>query len=235
VDKHLLQLGKNNPSRCRFRAPGKLHRLHSCLGPGWFAELPVLEALARLRRSNLVSAINQKPNPVYFDVMAMYRAMDRMRLQRDLSWRQVAQELLDQSATLNGQRVDHLISPSTLTGIAKRGDCTCQHALFILRWLGLARESFLTPAPTNVSGFKLPNADPEHRLRWDLSELYAALNARRREEGLTWSELARQLRSSSNQLTGIKTARYAVGMKLAMRIVHCLQRPASSFIYAARW
>src|SRR6516165_9513120 len=127
----------------------------------------------------------------------MCAAMDAQRADRGLSWPQVARALWQQSAVLNGRRRDHPISPSTLTGIAKRGDCTCQHALFILRWLELPPESFLTPAPSNVSGFKLPNADLEHRLRWDLSDLYAAVNAQRREEGLTWSELARHLRCSS--------------------------------------
>ena len=40
---------------------------------------------------------------------------------------------------------------------------------------------------------------------------------------------------SENQLTGIRTARYAIGMKLAMRIVQWLERPASAFVYAAEW
>jgi hypothetical protein len=36
-------------------------------------------------------------------------------------------------------------------------------------------------------------------------------------------------------LTGIKTARFAIGMRLAMKIVQWLERPAASFIDAARW
>jgi len=39
--------------------------------------------------------------------------------------------LWKQSAVLKWRRGDHPIGPDTLTGIAKRGDCTCQHALFI--------------------------------------------------------------------------------------------------------
>jgi hypothetical protein len=62
-----------------------------------------------------------------------------------------------------------------------------------------------------------------------------ALNARRREQGLTWAELAGQLACSEHQLTGIRTARFAIGMKLAMRIVEWLERPAAAFIYAAKW
>jgi uncharacterized membrane protein YgaE (UPF0421/DUF939 family) len=43
------------------------------------------------------------------------------------------------------------------------------------------------------------------------------------------------LHCSEHQLTGIKTAKYAIGMTLAMRIVRWLGKPAAAFIYAARW
>jgi hypothetical protein len=72
-------------------------------------------------------------------------------------------------------------------------------------------------------------------LRWDLRALYDALDARRREQRLSWVELARQLRCSHHQLTGIRTARYAIGMRLAMSIVQWLDQPARAFIYAAEW
>ncbi len=64
----------------------------------------------------------------------MCAAMDAQRTERGLNWPQVARALWEQSAVLNEQRHDHPISPATLAGIAKRGDCTCQRALFILRW-----------------------------------------------------------------------------------------------------
>ena len=49
-----------------------------------------------------------------FDGMALYEAMDAKRYERGLSWRQVAQEIWDQSAMLNRKRQDHPINPSTL-------------------------------------------------------------------------------------------------------------------------
>ncbi len=170
-----------------------------------------------------------------FDAFAMYEAMDTRRLERGLSWRQVANQIWDQSAELNRRRNDHPISPATLTGIAKRGDTTCQHALFMLRWLGRSPESFL-PIATPVTGdTALPTAGTDRRLRWNLAALYTALDARRRERQLTWRQLAVQIRCSENQLTGIRIARYAIGMKLAMRIVQWLERPAADFIYIAMW
>src|SRR5689334_14965435 len=106
--------------------------------------------------------------------------MDAQRVARGLSWREVAEQMWNQSADLNRERQDHPISPSTLTGIAKRRDCSCQHALFILRWLGRTPESFLRTVQVfeNGSG-ALPSAGPDRRLRWDLHALYDALNGRR--------------------------------------------------------
>jgi hypothetical protein len=173
--------------------------------------------------------------PNDFNAIALYEAMEMQRVQRGLSWRQVADQIWDQSAVLNRRRGDHPISPTTLSGIARRGDTTCQHALFILRWLGRTPESFLPLAMAHERDTALPAVGPDRRLRWDLPALYDALNARRRERRLTWRQLAGQLRCTEHQLTGIRTARFAIGMNLAMRIVQWLEQPAAAFIYAAKW
>ena len=170
-----------------------------------------------------------------FDVRAMYAAMDAQRAALGFSWPKVARALWDQSAVLNERRGDHPISPATLTGIAKRGDCTCQHALFILRWLGRAPEDFLSGLPVERGQFALPPAAEDRRLRWDLAAVYNALDERRRERGITWREVAQPLRCTQHQLTGIRTARYAIGMKLMMRIVQWVAQPAAAFIYPAEW
>jgi len=167
-----------------------------------------------------------------FDAVALYDAMDAERTARGMSWRQVDDALGEQSAVLNARRRDHPISPSTLTGIAKRHDTTCQHALFILRWLGRSAESFV---PGAVIDAPLPVAGPDRRLRWSLVALHEAVDDRRRERGLTWVQLARELRCGPSQLTGIKTARYAISMRLAMRITQWLEQPASTFVYLAEW
>jgi uncharacterized protein YfiM (DUF2279 family) len=170
-----------------------------------------------------------------FNALGLYEAMDAQRAERGLSWRQVAAEIWDQSSVLNKRRMDHPISASTLTGIAERGDCTCQHALFILRWLDRSPESFLSNPPVGRDGTVLPRARPDQRLRWNLAELADSLDARRRERGLAWKQLAKELHCTEHQLTGIRTARFAIGMRLAMRIVQWLERPAADFIYAAAW
>ena len=61
------------------------------------------------------------------------------------------------------------------------------------------------------------------------------MDTKRHQEGLTWQQLADLLGCTSSQLTGLRTARFATGMDLAMRIVQWLDRPAADFIYAAKW
>ncbi len=119
--------------------------------------------------------------------------------------------------------------------MAKRGDTTCQHALFFLRWLGRSPESFIAGDEPKTFERPLPAVGADRRLRWNLKKLNGALDAQRRERGLTWKQLADELRCTPSQLTGIRTARFAIGMRLAMRITRWLGRPAADFVYAARW
>jgi hypothetical protein len=168
-----------------------------------------------------------------FDTGALFDALDAQRVSRSLTWPQVARELWQQSAVLNLHRHDHPISSSTITGMAKRGDTTCQHALFILRWLGRSPESFI-PGST-VKDTPLPPAGPDRRLRWDLHSLYDALNKQRKERHMTWLQVALVLHCTPHQLNGISRARFAIGMKLAMRITQWLERPAADFVYSAKW
>jgi hypothetical protein len=119
--------------------------------------------------------------------------------------------------------------------MTKRMDISCQHALFMLRWLGRTPESFISGSMADPEKTALPIAGPDRRLRWDLKKTYAAMDTERRARNLTWPQLADALHCTPSQLTGIKTARFAIGMRLAMRIVVWLDRPARDFIYAARW
>ena len=170
-----------------------------------------------------------------FDIGALFDALDSQRRDRALSWQGVARELWDQSAALNARRHDHPISASTLTGMAKRRDTSCQHALFMLRGLGRVPEDFMPGSTADAKRTALPIVGTDERLRWDLQELYNALDSQRREQSFTWPQLAHELHCSPSQLTGIKRARFAIGMGLAMRIVTWLDRPARDFIHAANW
>jgi hypothetical protein len=175
-----------------------------------------------------------------FDVAALYAALDTRRAELRLTWKQVADELWDLSAELNDKRHDHPISPSTLTNMAKNPRTSCQHALFMLRWLGRTPESFLA-GDADDGGRELgaqpalPAAGPDRRLRWSLKLLYVTMDEKRRDDGLTWPQLGAQIRCSPNRLTALRTAKFATDMDLAMRIVQWIGRPAADFVYVATW
>ncbi len=61
------------------------------------------------------------------------------------------------------------------------------------------------------------------------------MNAQRGVRGLTWTVTAEALGCTPSQVTRLKNAKFATGMKLAMRITQWVERPAADFIYAARW
>jgi hypothetical protein len=172
-----------------------------------------------------------------FDAGALYAALDEKRTRLGLSWPGVADQLWALSSELNERRHDHPISPSTLKKMEKSPSTSCQHALFMLRWLERTPESFIrrANATSNDQRFALPVAGPDRRLRWSLKLLYAALDEKRRRDGLTWPALAATLGCTPSQLTGLRTAKFATGMNVAMRIVQWLDRPAADFVYAAQW
>ena len=125
-----------------------------------------------------------------FDARALFEALDRQRLERALSWRQVAEAIWVQSSELNDRRHDHPIAVETITGMWRRNNISCQHALFMLRWLGRAPEEFV-PRPVEGSvGVGLPMVGPDRRLRWNLAALHEAMDTSRREQHLTWKSLA---------------------------------------------
>lgn len=104
----------------------------------------------------------------------------------------------------------------------------------MLRWLGRAPEEFLIGPAIDVGDTRLPRPGPDSRLRWDLSELHAALNAQRQTLGLTWLDLAQLLGCTPSRLTNLRTARQA-DLGLVMCITQWLRRPAADFIHAAQW
>jgi hypothetical protein len=137
---------------------------------------------------------------------------------------------------LNDRRTDdHPISPATIRKLAEGGGVSCQHALFVLRWLEVPPETFITVPQPGTAGVPLPVADEAHRLRWNLRSLYAALNAARTARGATWKQAADRLHCRPSQLTGLRNIKFATSMRLAMRITQALHRPAPDFVEIAEW
>ncbi|MGC4109947.1 MAG: hypothetical protein QM747_05885 [Nocardioides sp.] len=172
--------------------------------------------------------------PGDFDTHALYEALNRQREQRGLTWSGAAREIWAMSSVLNEQRPDdHPLAASTIRNLQISSDTSCQHALFYLHWLDRTPESFMPDA--RETGRALPGTESDRRPRWHLGRLYDALDETRQREGLTWAALAEELSCTPHQLTGLRTARYATSMRLAMRICRRLDRPAADFVYAGRW
>lgn len=170
-----------------------------------------------------------------FDFIAFVDAFDAERRGRGLGWYEFAGELWDQSDELNAQRPDdHCPCGGAISRLRNRGEASCQYALFMLRWLGRPPEDFLTGPVVDVGETRLPEAGPDKRLRWNLSDLHSALNERRGRRGLTWTALARELDCTPNRLTNLRTARLA-DMGLVMRVTQWLGKPAAVFINPAGW
>jgi hypothetical protein len=169
-----------------------------------------------------------------FNCSALFSALDAQRRDRDLDWYALADELWGQSAALNARRTDHPLCGGAVSRLKDRGATSCQYGLFMLRWLGRAPEEFLTGPVVDVGDVRLPAAGPDSRLRWNLNETHAALNAQRRARDLTWAALARELDCTPSRLTNFRTARFA-DMDLAMRTTQWLRQPAAAFIHPADW
>jgi hypothetical protein len=172
--------------------------------------------------------------PPVFDFGAFFAAFDAQRRNRGLGWYEFADELWEQSSELNAERLDHPLCGGAVSRLGARGATSCQYALFMLRWLGRAPEEFVSGSVVDVADAQLPEAGPDSRLRWDLNQVYTALNRQRRERGLTWSELAQELGYTASRLTNLRTARMA-DMELTMRVTEWLGQPAAEFIHAAQW
>ncbi|HQZ32782.1 MAG TPA: hypothetical protein PK020_00085 [Ilumatobacteraceae bacterium] len=121
-----------------------------------------------------------------------------------------------------------------MSRLEARGAASCQYALVMLRWLGRAPEDFLTGEPTQKGEVRLPTAGRDSRLRWNLNELHAALDAARRQEQLTWTNLAGRLGCTPSRLTGLHTATFA-DLEQVMRVTQWLKMPAAEFIHAEHW
>ena len=169
-----------------------------------------------------------------FDGEALLAEVDARRAHADLSWVQVANALTDLSAQLRAEIGDHAVCPGALQRTVARGTMSCQYALMLLQWLDRAPEDFLACASDETAPVPLPDCGPDERLRWDLPQLYDAVDEQRRDKGLTWRALAAELGTAASRLTNLRHARQA-DMELTMRLTQWLGRPAATFVHPATW
>ena len=170
-----------------------------------------------------------------FDFAAFTAALNARRRELGRDWGQLADDLWKQSAALNNDLDEgHAMCGGALSRLPNRNDTSCQYAMFALRWMDRAPEDFLVGPVVDVGDTRLPVTGPDRRLRWDLGQLYVAVNEQRRERGLTWAALAAAVGCTHSRLTNLRTARQA-DLALVVRLTQWLRRPAAEFIHPTRW
>jgi hypothetical protein len=116
----------------------------------------------------------QNPQRRRLDGTALYAALDAKRQSRGISWQQAAREVGAAASTLQNTR--------------KNGPMETDGILAMVRWLECPLEDFVRGIASDSIGVpSIPSG------RFNNKALYAALDARRRERGLTWAEAAREI------------------------------------------
>ena len=170
----------------------------------------------------------------HFDVDAFSAAFDARRRDLGLGLYELADELWEQSADLNAQRMDHPLCGGAVSRMHARGATSCQYGCFMLRWLGRSPEDFLSAgsSTSGKQGCRTPDrtGDSVGICRNCMPRLRLAPPELR----LTWVEVAREIDCTPSRLTKLRTARLA-DMDLAMRVTQWLRRPAADFIHPSGW
>jgi hypothetical protein len=124
----------------------------------------------------------------------------------------------------------------SITGMRNRRVIEGDGVLQMLRWLRRTPESFLPGHPDASNAiYALRDVPTDWILRFDTKAMYAALEQKRSERGISWAQVAREIgglgASSLRRLVdGGRTAFPDV-----MRIVRWLDRPAAAFTRESAW
>ena len=165
-----------------------------------------------------------------FNLFALYDAIDKRRREREMSWTSVAKEVNRLRTTR------HPIAVSTIAGLRHKPVGEGDGILQVLLWLGRTPESFVPDIPdADSERFRLPTLTTSQILRWDTHALFLALNAKRMESHLTWSDVARELQGfTPGMLTNLSKGG-RIGFPRVMRLVRWLGKPAVTFTRIADW
>jgi transcriptional regulator with XRE-family HTH domain len=160
---------------------------------------------------------------------AFHAELDQQRQARGLTWPQLAAEI-NRPFELTPSIP---ITPGTLRDMLKKRSVTSAVVLQVLRWLGRTPESFLSGPPRNaVPDEQLPQAGPDRILRFDTRAIYDALQQERQGRGLTWQQVARELRGfTPGMLTNLAVGPL-IGFPRVMLLTQWLARPAAHFVRA---
>ena len=156
--------------------------------------------------------------PGDFDAAALFAVVDQQLAERDMTVAQLNRELA-------------WMSQKTFEGLRQQSDPGCQHILPVIQWVGRTPESFTVGGDT-ARGELLPEpGDGGWRWYWDMTELVSALETKRLEFDMSWSDVAEQLGTKNDWIKHLRKTRYGTSIGLAMRSARWLGRTAASFMW----
>jgi len=164
-----------------------------------------------------------------FSLAALHAALDERRRARGLSWSQAAREI-DRRQERSSRRG---LSASTISAIGGRAVAEGDGVLQMLIWLDRTPESFVPDHPEPDGPLaRLPHVPPNRILRFDTVRLHAALDSKRQERSMSWSEIGRVLELAPSTLTRL-SAGGRTAFPAVMRMSGWLGMTAARFTRAA--
>jgi hypothetical protein len=162
-----------------------------------------------------------------FDMKRLHATLDAERRTHALSWIELANEINEPFAGTPSIP----ISVTTIRGMPTKSSVTSAVVLQVLRWLRRTPESFLAGHDAAPGAEEtLPDPGPSRILRIDTKALYAALDAARRDQGLSWTQLAGELPGFTESMLRNLSTGPLIGFPRVMMLTQWLRRPAASFV-----
>jgi hypothetical protein len=161
-----------------------------------------------------------------FDVDALYAALDTRREKRGITWTQLTRELNDLFKDVAPARP---IATSTVTGMRGKSGLNGNGVIQMLVWLERMPESFCPGWPVKGKLFQV--APTDRILRWHGPRIYEALDAHRRDRGLTWKQVAEQIGMHTPAMLKRLQKSAGIGFPYGMRIFRWLGEPAADFTF----
>ena len=167
-----------------------------------------------------------------FDLLALYAALDHKRQALSMTWSDVARAISTRHSETPGSKV----SASTVTGIRRRRQVEADGVLQMLRWLDRTPESFGAARCTEEKlSAVLPPIEPHQTLRFDARAIYAALEAKRVANGLSWKQVAQEIGGCAPESLTRLAKGGRVSFPRVMRVIRWTGEAASEFMRASDW
>lgn len=153
----------------------------------------------------MVSSCNRR-----FDGRALYAAMNAQRVEREVSWQEIARQTGVAASTLHRTRLN---GPMETDGI-----------LSMAKWLGRPLEDFILGAEAVAQANR-----KVAQYRFNCKALYAALDAQRLAGGMTWLQTATEIGGVLPPMLTRLAKGGRVDVRLVVRAVGWLGRTVESF------